>query len=103
LAFPLGFPPIRLIILLDHGHHFPGFVCEKARLCPNKGTIAIRVRSRRGSSRCARTAIGPPPAAITSAFAASNPAREKGVINRLLPRAPSRPCVCRRLQTAIFV
>jgi len=62
LASPLGFPPIWLIILLDHCHHFPGFVCEKARLCPAKGTIAIHVRPRRGSkpacSGCDRLAAG---------------------------------------------
>jgi transposase len=40
---------MRLITLLNHCHHFPGFVYEKARLCPDKGTIEVDVRPRRGS------------------------------------------------------
>jgi hypothetical protein len=39
--FPLGFPAMRLITLLSYCHHFPGFVYEKARLCPDKGAIEI--------------------------------------------------------------
>jgi hypothetical protein len=40
---------MRLITLLNHCHHFPGFVYETARLCPDKGAIEILVRPRRGS------------------------------------------------------
>jgi transposase len=62
LAFPLGFPAMRLITLLNHCHHFPGFVYEKARLCPDKGAIEIDVRPRRGSkpvcSGCHKPAAG---------------------------------------------
>jgi transposase len=53
---------MRLITLLNHCHHFPGFVYEKARLCPDKGAIEILVRPRRGSkpvcSGCHRPAAG---------------------------------------------
>ena len=40
---------MRLITLLNHCQHFPGFVYEKARLCPESSTIEIHVRPRRGS------------------------------------------------------
>ena len=53
---------MRLITLLNHCHHFPGFVYEKARLCPDKGAIEIDVRPRRGSkpvcSGCHKPAAG---------------------------------------------
>jgi transposase len=54
--------PMRLITLLNHCQHFPGFVCEKARLCPDSGTIEIHVRPRQGSkpvcSGCHEPAAG---------------------------------------------
>ena len=40
---------MRLISLLNHYQHFPGFVYEKARLCAPAQTIEITVRPRRGS------------------------------------------------------
>ncbi len=40
---------MRLISLLNHYQHFPGFVYEKARLCASSQTIEITVRPRRGS------------------------------------------------------
>jgi transposase len=40
---------MRLITLLNHCQHFPGFVYEKARLCQESSTIEIHVRPRRGS------------------------------------------------------
>lgn len=40
---------MRLITLLNHCQHFSGFVYQKARLCPQSGTIEIDVRARRGS------------------------------------------------------
>src|SRR5215472_16942891 len=53
---------MRLITLLNHCHHFPGFVYEKARLCPQRGTIEIDVRPRRGArpvcSGCHQPAAG---------------------------------------------
>jgi transposase len=53
---------MRLITLLNQCHHFPGFVYEKAQLCPDKGGIEILVRPRRGSrpvcSGCHRPAAG---------------------------------------------
>jgi transposase len=53
---------MRLITLLNQCHHFPGFVYEKAQLCPDKGAIEILVRPRRGSkpvcSGCHRAAAG---------------------------------------------
>jgi hypothetical protein len=45
----LDFAPMRLITLLNHCQHFPGFVYEKARLSPESSTIEIHVRPRRGS------------------------------------------------------
>ena len=61
-AFALDFVPMRLITLLNHCQHFPGFVYEKARLCPESSTIEIRVRPRRGSkpvcSGCHKPATG---------------------------------------------
>jgi transposase len=48
--------------LLNACHHFPGFVYEGARLTPDKATIEIEVRPRRGSkaccSGCSRPAAG---------------------------------------------
>ena len=38
---------MRLICLLNHCQHFPGFVYDKARLCPDSGRIEIDVRPRR--------------------------------------------------------
>jgi transposase len=53
---------MRLIRLLNHCHHVPGFVYAKARLCPEHGIIEIEVRPRRGSkpicSRCHQPAHG---------------------------------------------
>jgi transposase len=40
---------MRLICLLNHCEHFPGFVYQKARLCPDDGCIEIDVRPRVGS------------------------------------------------------
>jgi transposase len=40
---------MRLISLLNHYQHFPGFVYEKARHCAHSQTIEITVRPRRGS------------------------------------------------------
>jgi len=40
---------MRLISLLNHCQHFPGFVYEKARLSPDSGRIEIDTRSRLGS------------------------------------------------------
>jgi transposase len=39
---------MRLISLLNHYQHFPGFVYELARLCAPSQTIEISVRPRRG-------------------------------------------------------
>ena len=62
MAFALDFAPMRLITLLNHCQHFPGFVYEKARLCPESSTIEIHVRPRRGSkpvcSGCHKPAAG---------------------------------------------
>jgi transposase len=49
VALPGGFSRMRLICLLNHCQHFPGFVYEKARLCPDSSRIEIDVRPRRGS------------------------------------------------------
>ena len=53
---------MRLITLLNHCHHFPGFVYQKARLCPERGIIEIDMRPRRGAkpvcSGCHRPAAG---------------------------------------------
>jgi len=40
---------MRLISLLNHYQHFPGFVYDKARHCAESQTIEITVRPRRGS------------------------------------------------------
>jgi transposase len=40
---------MRLICLLNQCQHFPGFVYQKARLCPDSHSIEIDVRPRRGS------------------------------------------------------
>ena len=40
---------MRLISLLNHYQHFPGFVYDKARHCAQSQTIEITVRPRRGS------------------------------------------------------
>ena len=40
---------MRLISLLNHYQHFPGFVYERARHCAPSQTIEISVRPRRGS------------------------------------------------------
>ena len=53
---------MRLISLLNHYQHFPGFVYERARLCAPSQTIEITVRPRRGSrpvcSGCHKPAPG---------------------------------------------
>ena len=53
---------MRLITLLNHCQHFPGFVYEKARLSPESSVIEIHVRPRRGSkpvcSGCHKPAAG---------------------------------------------
>jgi transposase len=53
---------MRLITLLNRCHHFPGFVYQKARLCPERCIIEIDVRPRRGAkpvcSACHRPASG---------------------------------------------
>jgi transposase len=53
---------MRLIRLLNHCHHVPGFVYANARLCPEHGTIEVDVRPRRGSkpicSRCHQPTSG---------------------------------------------
>src|SRR6266853_417198 len=62
LAIVLDLARMRLITLLNHCHHFPGFVYEKAQLCPERGIIEIDVRPRRGSkpvcSGCHEPAAG---------------------------------------------
>ena len=47
LRWDLAF--MRLITLLNHCERFSGFVYEKARLCQESRTIAIKMRARRGS------------------------------------------------------
>jgi hypothetical protein len=49
VALALGFGRMRLICLLTQCQHFPGFVYQKARLCPDSLSIEIDVRPRRGS------------------------------------------------------
>jgi transposase len=53
---------MRLISLLNHYQHFPGFVYERARHCAPSQTIEITVRPRRGSrpvcSGCHKPAPG---------------------------------------------
>jgi hypothetical protein len=49
LAVAVDLARIRLITFLNHCHHFPGFVYQKARLCPERGIIEIAVRPRRGA------------------------------------------------------
>ena len=49
VALALGFCRMRLICLLNQCQHFPGFVYQKARLCPHSLSIEIDVRPRRGS------------------------------------------------------
>src|SRR3954451_2245870 len=49
LAPSVDLAPMRLITILNHCQHFPGFVYEKARLRPDRGTIEIHVRPRHGS------------------------------------------------------
>src|SRR5258707_1226608 len=62
LAIVLDLARMRLITLLNHCHHFPGFVYEKARLCQERGIIEIDVRPRRGAkpvcSGCHEPAAG---------------------------------------------
>jgi transposase len=62
LAMVRDLARMRLITLLNHCHHFPGFVYEKARLCPERGIIEIDVRPRRGAkpvcSGCHEPAAG---------------------------------------------
>ena len=40
---------MRVITLLNHCHHFPGFVYENARVCPDSKIIEIDIRPRRGT------------------------------------------------------
>jgi len=49
VTLALGFCRMRLICLLNQCQHFPGFVYQKARLCPHSPSIEIDVRPRRGS------------------------------------------------------
>jgi transposase len=49
VALALEFCRMRLICLLNQCQHFPGFVYQKARLCPDSLSIEIDVRPRRGS------------------------------------------------------
>jgi hypothetical protein len=61
--------PMRLISLLNHCQHFPGFVYEKARLSPDNLSIEIDVRARRGSKPVCSELRGvqrPPAATPTS-------------------------------------
>src|SRR5712672_4107637 len=62
LAMVRDLARMRLITLLNHCHHFPGFVYEKVQLCPERGIIEIDVRPRRGSkpvcSGCHEPAAG---------------------------------------------
>jgi transposase len=44
-----GFFRMRLVSLLNHCQHFPGFVYEKARLIPGSSCIEIDTRARLGS------------------------------------------------------
>jgi transposase len=61
---------MRLITLLNQCHHFPGFVYEKVRLCPDGGAIALcdraAARSRFGlpSARRRLRSARPPPLRI---------------------------------------
>ena len=41
LAIVRDLARMRLITFLNHCHHFPGFVYEKARLCPERGIIEM--------------------------------------------------------------
>jgi transposase len=50
---------MRLITLLNHCHHHPGFVYGKARLCPERGIIEIDVRPRRGAKPVCSTCHRP--------------------------------------------
>ncbi len=62
VAIVLDLAPMRLITLLNHCQHFPGFVYETARLRPETKAIEISVRPRRGSkpvcSGCHKPATG---------------------------------------------
>src|SRR5450830_907388 len=40
---------MRLISILNRFHHFPGFVNVAARLCAERNSIEVEVRSRKGS------------------------------------------------------
>jgi transposase len=40
---------MRVITLLNQCYHFPGFVYENARVCPDSKVIEIDIRPRRGS------------------------------------------------------
>ena len=53
---------MRLISLLNHYQHFPGFVYEKARHCTQSQTIEITVRPRRGSKPLCSGCHKPAPA-----------------------------------------
>ena len=53
---------MELITILNRCHHFPGFVYHHARFGPDKKTIEIAVRPRKGSRQLfARAATKPAP------------------------------------------
>src|ERR1700739_4060174 len=54
VALPGGFSRMRLICLLNHCQHFPGFVYEKARLCPDSSRSESDARPRRGAEPMSR-------------------------------------------------
>src|SRR5712691_6263899 len=53
---------MELITILNRCHHFRGFVYQQARFSPDKKSIEVSVRPRKGSaaicSRCHQTAPG---------------------------------------------
>jgi len=55
-------PPMQLITILNHCHHFRGFVYQHARFSPDKKSIEVAVRPRKGTaaicSRCHQPARG---------------------------------------------
>jgi hypothetical protein len=56
---------MRLITLLNHCHHFPGFVYEKAPACPERGIIEIDVATMlRRKAGVLGLSLSPPPAMI---------------------------------------
>ena len=55
-------PPMELIKILNRCHHFRGFVYQHPRFSPDRKSIEVAVRPRKGSaaicSRCHQTAPG---------------------------------------------